>query len=157
MKTESTNTTKTNILINIFFCFLITFFLSACNTSISQETKNLKKVNMKQTQPVNTFDQSFEHRLITTLYNLRSKRVVTHTVWRSDSGLIEGNCSSIGYGIPVSKSKTAKWIMCIGTSEQIEPVYVESNVTIYPCPIKVDYDLNRVTKSGVATVMIPKK
>ena len=46
--------------------------------------------------------------------------------------------------------------MCLGETGEIEPVYVESKVTVYPGPVKVDYEHNRVTRSGAATVMIPK-
>lgn len=59
-------------------------------------------------------------------------------------------------GIFASKITAATWVMCIGSSGQIEPVYVESKVTIYPGPVKVDYDKNRVVRSGAATVLIKK-
>ena len=39
----------------------------------------------------------------------------------------------------------------------IEPVYVESKVTIYPGPVKINYQTNRVVRSGKATVNISKK
>jgi len=117
-------------------------------------------------------------------------------VWRSDYGIIEGDCPSYGYGIPydtsltnplvatdidiqgdehsyqggaltsieqaepngifASKNTSATWVMCLGESGQIEPVYVESHVTVYPGPVKVDYEHNRVTRSGAATVLIRK-
>ena len=44
--------------------------------------------------------------------------------------------------------------MCAGDNGDIEPVYVETKVTVYPYPVKVDYDKNRVIKSGKATVTI---
>lgn len=184
-----------------FLLSILSFFLIgmvSCDLKDSQETKDLKKVDRQQeqysiAQPVNSFDWSLERHLVIELYNLRNKKVATHAVWRSDYGLIEGDCPSMGFGIPydtsltnplratdedpegfdksslttieqaepngifASKNTTATWVMCVGKSGQIEPVYVESKVTIYPGPVKVDYETNRVVRSGAATVMIPKK
>lgn len=196
MKTTIKNITRTNVIINILLLFLISLLLSACPMDKSQETKTLQNVDRQQAQydigqPVNSFDWSLERHLVIELYNLRNKKVVTHAVWRSDYGLVEGDCPSMGFGIPydtsltnplratdedsqgydkaalttieqaepngifASKNTTATWVMCVGDSGQIEPVYVESKVTIYPGPVNVDYVLNRVTRSGAATVMIP--
>lgn len=58
-------------------------------------------------------------------------------------------------GIFASKNTAATWVMCLGESGNIEPVYVETKVTVYPGPVTVDYDTNRVTRSGAATVLIP--
>lgn len=57
-------------------------------------------------------------------------------------------------GIFASKNTAATWVMCLGEAGTIEPVYVETKVTVYPGPVKVDYTLNRVTRSGAATVLI---
>lgn len=59
-------------------------------------------------------------------------------------------------GIFASKNTSATWVMCLGESGQIEPVYVETKVTVYPGPVVVDYTNNRVVRSGAATVLIPK-
>jgi hypothetical protein len=108
-------------------------------------------------------------------------------VWRSDYGMIEGECTSMGYGLPYDTSLTnplqsygsttyaltsigqaepngvfastntaATWVMCIGNTGMIEPHYVESKVTVYPYPVKVDYEMNRVVKAGVSTATISK-
>ena len=100
-------------------------------------------------------------------------------------GTVEGDCASIGFGIPydtsltnplqktyggngnvttieqaepnglfASKATSATWVMCVGDGGAIEPVYVESKVTVYPYPVKVNYSTNRVTKSGSASVFI---
>lgn len=197
MKTRITNIMKTNVVVTIVLFFLIGLFLPACSVDKSQETRELQRVDRQQAQytigqPVPAFDWSLERHLVIELYNLRNKKVATHAVWRSDYGLIEGDCPSMGFGIPydtsltnpfratdedqegfdkaalttieqaepngifASKNTTATWVMCVGDSGQIEPVYVESKVTIYPGPVNVDYTLNRVTRSGAATVMIPK-
>ena len=44
--------------------------------------------------------------------------------------------------------------MCAGEAGNIEPIYIESKVTVYPYPVKVDYDKNRVTKAGKSSVNI---
>jgi hypothetical protein len=44
--------------------------------------------------------------------------------------------------------------MCLGEAGNVEPVYVETKVTVYPGPVKVDYSSNRVNRSGAATVLI---
>lgn len=177
--------------------------LVGCNISTTDEadSRDAKTVSMQQSQyeksqPVPMFDWSLERHLVIELYKIRNKKVVTHSVWRSDYGMIEGDCPSYGYGIPydtsltnplksvdrannraagdihdysltaveqpepngvyASKNTSATWVMCLGEGGQIEPVYVESKVTVYPGPVRVDYKNNRVTRSGAATVMIPK-
>lgn len=60
-------------------------------------------------------------------------------------------------GIFASKNTAATWVMCLGEGGTLEPVYVETKVTVYPGPVRVDYANNRVIRSGAATVMIPKK
>ena len=135
-------------------------------------------------QPVPAYDWSLERDLLIKLYNLRNEKVSTHSVWRSDYGIIEGECTSMGYGLPYDTSLTnpyqatdedpqgydkaaltsigqaepngvfastntaATWVMCLGTSGNIEPHYIESKVTVYPYPVTVDFKTNRVTKSG---------
>jgi len=149
-------------------------------------------------QPVPSFDWSFERDLVIQLYNLRNTKVATHTVWRSDYGMIEGDCASIGYGLPydtsltnplvatdvsdrgrvhtysggalasieqaepngiyASKNTTATWVMSVDKeTRQIMPLYIESKVTVYPYPVKVDYANNRVVKAGKATTAINVK
>ena len=174
-------------------------FLISCNGQDSHEAKVAKQVERQQSQygigqPVETFDWSLERHLVLQLYRIRNQRVATHAVWRSDYGLVEGDCPSMGFGLPydtsltnplrttsededgvsrsgalttieqaepngifASKNTNATWVMCVGAAGIIEPVYVESKVTIYPGPVKVDYDKNRVTRSGKATVNITKE
>lgn len=163
--------------------------------SNSQESKDRQTVNRQQAQyakrqPIPIFDWSLERELIIKLYQIRNQRVATHSVWRSDYGMIEGDCPSMGYGLPYDTSLTnplmatdveetgmntagltsigqpepngifastntsATWVMCTGDTGLIEPVYVESHVTAYPYPVKVDYEHNRVTKAGKSSVTI---
>jgi len=177
----------------------LSFILSgySCSADQSQETKVSQEAQMQQKQyaigqPIPKFDFSLERQLVIELYKIRNKKVATHSVWRSDFGMVEGDCPSMGFGLPydisltnplqatdediqgydkqsltsieqaepngifASKNTTATWVMCVGDSGQIEPVYVESKVTVYPGPVKVDYDTNRVTRTGAATVRIAK-
>lgn len=141
-------------------------------------------------QPVPVFNWSLERHLIIQLYQLRNQTAATHSVWRSDRGMVEGDCASIGFGIPydtsltnplmatdedpegydkaalttieqaepngvfASKNTAATWVMCAGDGGMIEPVYVETKVTVYPYPVSVDYNKNRVTKAGAASITI---
>lgn len=59
-------------------------------------------------------------------------------------------------GIFASKNTAATWVLCLGESGSLEPVYVETKVTVYPGPVKVDYVAGRVTRSGAANVLISK-
>lgn len=151
----------------------------------------------EKAQPIPKYNWSLERHLVIELYNIRNQKAVTHSVWRSDRGIVEGDCPSYGYGIPydtsltnplvatdidnngeehhhqggaltsieqaepngifASKNTAATWVMCLGESGNIEPVYVETKVTVYPGPVVVDYDTNRVVRSGAATVLIKKK
>ena len=170
--------------------------VSSCDTSV--EAQQVQEVQRQQSQyvkgqPVPAFRWSLERDLVIQLYEVRNKKAVTHSVWRSDRGLVEGDCPSYGYGIPydtsltnplmatdedfagydkpalvaieqaepngifASKNTAATWVMCLGASGSIEPIYVETKVTVYPGPVNVDYDTNRVTRSGAATVLIQKK
>ena len=105
-------------------------------------------------------------------------------VWRSDRGMVEGDCPSMGFGIPYSTSLTnplklsgthrdssvieqaeingvfpskntsATWTMCTNDIGSLEPIYIESRVTVYPYTVKVNYETNRVTKAGKATATL---
>lgn len=156
----------------------------------SQQQQDARHVDTQQAQyaigqPVPEYDWSLERDLVIQLYNIRNQRIATHSVWRSDYGIIEGDCPSMGYGIPYDTSLTnplvsyyygnggvgtvnqpepngifpstntsATWVMCTNDLGQIEPLYIETKVTVYPYPVTVDYDSNRVTKAGEASVTI---
>lgn len=90
---------------------VVALFIPACVIEDSPATKETMKVLQQQDQyakgqPVPAFDWSFERDLVIQLYHLRNQKVATHTVWRSDYGTIEGDCASIGYGIPYDTSLT---------------------------------------------------
>jgi hypothetical protein len=94
----------------------VIFFLFGCSGSTpSQQAKEVKAVNEQQeqysiAQPIPRYDISLERDLVIKLYNLRNERVATHSVWRSDYGLIEGDCPSMGFGIPYDTSLTNPWL-----------------------------------------------
>ena len=191
-------------LITILAVILMALVLPACKWSSGEtaESRETKRVQRQQSQyekgqPIPVFDWSLERHLVIELYKVRNQRAATHSVWRSDRGLIEGDCPSYGYGIPydtsltnplvatdidnegeehnyqggalasveqaepngifASKNTAATWVMCLGEGGTVEPIYVETKVTVYPGPVRVDYEKNRVTRSGAATVMIRKK
>jgi len=184
--------------------FVIMLFLAGCVVSPEEttESRDAQRVSQQQSQyekgqPIPAFDWSLERHLVIELYRVRNQKAATHSVWRSDRGMIEGDCPSYGYGIPydtsltnplvatdidnqgeehsyqggalasieqaepngifASKNTAATWVMCLGEAGNIEPVYVETKVTVYPGPVKVHYDSNRVIRSGAATVLIKKK
>lgn len=166
---------------------LISLSLFGCEET--QTTKDKRAVEAQQSQyaasqPVPGFDWSLERHMVTQLYQIRNAKAATHSVWRSDRGMIEGDCSSVGFGLPydtsltnplktayrnggssvveqaepngifASKNTAATWVMCAGDSGMIEPIYVETKVTVYPYPVTVDYERNRVTKAGASTVSL---
>lgn len=172
----------------LFIIMLSVFAIVGCNEK-TQTTKDKESVLRQQSQysksqPIPAYDWSLERDLMIQLYNIRNMKALTHSVWRSDRGLIEGDCASIGFGIPydtsltnplrmignqrgntsieqpepngvfASKNTAATWVMCAGSTGTIEPVYVETKVTVYPYSVKVNYDKNRVTKTGKASVTI---
>jgi hypothetical protein len=182
----------------ILIILLLSFSVIACEARDSQATKTAASVERQQAQysivqPVPAYDWSLERDLVVQLYNIRNLKALTHSVWRSDRGMIEGDCASIGFGIPYdtsltnplattdedqngyatssalavieqpepngifsSKNTSATWVMCAGDSGTIEPIYVETKVTVYPYSVSVNYDKNRVIKSGKASVTITR-
>lgn len=89
-----------------------TLALVGCaESTVSQQRQDAQTVNRQQTQyaiaqPIPMYDYSLERDLLIQLYNVRNRTVTTHTVWRSDYGLIEGDCRSMGYGLPYDTSLT---------------------------------------------------
>lgn len=176
---------------------LTSVMLSGCLDSKSSDAQDTKAVQRQQSQyqkaqPIPAFDWSLERDLLIQLYQVRNSEVTTHSVWRSDYGVVEGDCTSMGYGLPYDTSLTnpltatdvnqrgveqgsgamtsvgqpepngvfastntsATWVFCIGSSGNLQPVYVEAKVTVYPGPVTVDYEKNLVVRRGDATVNI---
>jgi len=181
---------------------ILAISLTACGgeekTENAKESKSVERQQSQyaKSQPIPAYDWSLERDMVIQLYNIRNMKALTHSVWRSDRGLIEGDCASIGFGIPydtsltnplvatdidqqgdehyyqggalasveqpepngifASKNTAATWVMCAGSTGTIEPIYIETKVTVYPYSVKVNYETNRVTKSGKATVTISR-
>lgn len=181
----------------LFLLVILLMTLTGCDfTTANTEARDSRRVAGQQSQyekgqPIPVFDWSLERHLVIELYKVRNQQAITHSVWRSDHGIIEGDCPSYGYGIPydtsltnpltptsrdesgysyrgalvtieqaepngifLSKNTSATWVMCLGKAGTIEPVYVETKVTVYPGPVKVDYEKNRVTRVGDANITI---
>lgn len=99
---------------------------SACG-ELDDSEKEAHAVSQQQAQyakgqPVPHFDWSLERDLMIQLYGLRNREVSTHAVWRSDTGVVEGDCPSMGFGLPYDTSLTNPW--------QIERGYNHSSVAI---------------------------
>lgn len=99
----------------ITYTIIALFVLVAgCSGDKSQEAKDRAAVDRQQSQygkaqPLPAFDWSLERDLMIQLYRIRNKRVATYSVWRSDYGMLEGDCASMGYGIPYDTSLTNPW------------------------------------------------
>lgn len=166
---------------------LVVALLVACEEGASEQER--RDVAQQQNQymigqPIPSFPWSLERHLMIELYLIRNQRVATHAVWRSDYGLVEGDCASIGFGLPydtsltnpvmratnyhdsavieqpepngifASKNTAATWVLCVGEGGSVNPVYIESKVTVYPWPVAVDYENNRVVRAGDPSVLI---
>lgn len=90
-----------------------TLSLAACNdhAAPNSNTKDTIAVERQQSQyqiaqPIPAYDYSLERDLLIQLYNARNAEVTTHSVWRSDLGTVEGDCASMGYGLPYDTSLT---------------------------------------------------
>lgn len=83
---------------------------SGCHGGTS-ESKDSKAVQKQQgqylkAQPIPYFNESLERHLLIELQKVRNNAVSTHSVWRGDTSVIEGDCPSMGYGIPYDTSLT---------------------------------------------------
>lgn len=96
----------------------------------NSETRDTTTVDEQQSQyqiaqPVPHFDWSLERQLAIELYEARNQNVATHSVWRSDYGMIEGDCPSIGYPLPYDVQLTNPLRVAYSSSgaviEQAEP------------------------------------
>jgi len=146
----------------VICCLMMTLVMS-CFYQESSTEKEGKIVEAQLSQyskgqPVPAFDWSFERDLVIQLYALRNAKVATHTVWRSDYGMIEGDSPSLGFGIPYDTSLTnplqltAKRIKTYGghrtlegTVEQQEPngIFASKNTTA-TWVMSVDADTSQI-------------
>ena len=128
-------------MIRILAATIALITLTACEPT--QEEIDRKAVGAQQAQygvaqPIPSFDWSLERDIVAQLYHARNERVTTHTVWRANSGMIEGDCPSIGYPLPYDTSLTnplqVGWSSSqggAGVIEQAEPngIFASKNST----------------------------
>lgn len=96
---------------NILFATLLLSLTGCNNIQKTSEQKDSEAVQRQQdvyqkAQPIPFLDWSLERDIVIQLYKARNERVATYTVWRGDTSVIEGHCSSIGYPIPYDTSLT---------------------------------------------------
>lgn len=178
-----------------FVVFLAAFTMGAedCSGNSKQEIEDAGRVNAQQEHfrkiyPLRHYDYSRELDIYQKIYDVRTLHAVqTHSVWRSNTGLVEGDCPSIGYSIPYdvqltnplkamsnnhgravieqsepnglwsSKTTQATWIPCANADGTISPIYVESKVTTYPYMVDVNYETNRVKRMADAEITVKIK
>ena len=143
-----------------YYIFLVAVFVlgflgaASCDGTSSPEAKDKAAVarQMAQygtSQPIPGFTWSLERDIVIQLYQARNEKVATHTVWRSDTGVIEGDCPSIGYPVPYDTSLTnplkvghAQSNVGVGVLEQAEPngIYASKNsiATWVRCVVRVN-------------------
>ncbi len=100
-----------NKILMILFSLLMALSIGACDSTPNAERTDRQNVERQQevyqtAQPVPSFDYSLERAVAIQLYEARNQEVATHTVWRSDTGVIEGHCASVGYPLPYDTSLT---------------------------------------------------
>lgn len=100
-----------NRIVSCFGLIILLLGLSACQQGSKQEKADQKAVARQQSQyakaqPIPAYHFSLERDLLIKLYNIRNNKVTTHSVWRSDYGMVEGDCPSFGYGLPYDTSLT---------------------------------------------------
>ena len=140
---------------NLLFVLSIAALAAGCD--VSPDRRDRMQVRFQQTQyskaqPVPTFEHSLERDIVIQMYELRNQRVTTHTVWRSDTGVVEGDCLSTGYPIPYDTSLTNPLALSAdhrgAVLEQAEPNGIfaskNSNATWILCSVKVDGRYQRV-------------
>lgn len=90
----------------ILILFMSIMMINSDSDCDEQESRDRKAVQNQQehyriNQPIPFYEWSIELDAAKQIYDARVRdRVRTWTVWRSNSGLIEGDCASMGYPIP---------------------------------------------------------
>jgi len=82
-------------------------FASDGTSTIEAEKVDKQQSQYAKSQPIPFFNFSLERHLLIELYRIRNQRVATHSVWRSITGVIEGDCPSITFGLPYDTSLTS--------------------------------------------------
>ena len=96
----------------IILALAVTLAITGCTRERDSQTRRdseaveRQQKQISKSQPVPGYNWSLERHLVIELYNIRNMKAITHSVWRSDRGMIEGDCASIGFGIPYDTSLT---------------------------------------------------
>lgn len=85
--------------------FVLLALLLSCDTQPTARQSEEMTVDRQQeiyskASPIPMFDFSLERERVIQLYQARMDAVQTWSVWRSNTGMIEGDCPSSGYPIP---------------------------------------------------------
>lgn len=121
----------------LFAAAASTLALAGCveNTSSATqrdaETTNRIQEQLSASQPVPIVDWSLERDLLIQLYSIRNIDATTHSVWRSDLGTVEGDCPSIGFGIPYDTSLTNP---LVATSRSADRRYISESLVAVEQP-----------------------
>jgi hypothetical protein len=112
------------------FLLMVSCLPGCADGCIASEEADRRRVDSQQkqyaiAQPIPYFEWSQERDTAIQLYKLRNEKVRTWTVWRSDYGMIEGDCESTGYPLPYDVQLTNPLARPSGAStvvvEQPEP------------------------------------
>lgn len=101
-------------IISIILGLAVTLTLAGCDPeekTTSAQKEEAAAVDRQQSQyskgqPIPAFDYSLERDLLIQLYKIRNQKVTTHSVWRGNTSVIEGDCPSMGFGLPYDTSLT---------------------------------------------------
>jgi hypothetical protein len=131
----------------IFISLSAVIFCAGCEGSESKD-REIVQAQQKQysiSQPVPQFDWSLERQTAIQIYAARNHEVATHTVWRSDYGMIEGDCDSIGFPMPYDVQLTNPLQPAYSSGaviEQAEPNGLFSSKTTSATWIRAVYIVN---------------
>ena len=98
------------IIVTIMALGFVGMFMTGCQENgqerIDKQIVQQQQAQYAKAQPIPQYNWSLERDLLIKLYNLRNEKVSTHSVWRGNSSVIEGECPSMGFGMPYDTSLT---------------------------------------------------
>lgn len=124
----------------------------ASTYSAERELVNKQQEQYRIAQPIPYFDWSLERFVTIKLYEARNQQVATYSIWRADSGKIEGDCPSTGYPIPYDTQLTnplqalySDWTDGSPVVEQPEPNGLYSSKNSMATWVRCIYNINGKT------------
>lgn len=102
--------------------FALLALLLSCDTTPTARQSEKMTVDQQQeiyskTSPIPMFNFSLERERIIQLYQARMVATQTWSVWRSNTGVIEGDCPSSGYPIPFGIQLTSPEVIAWSSSQ----------------------------------------